>query len=60
MVVRGGLVAVLATLGFIEGSLKEELMSHYDREREKGFLEQDGLCEKKVRDGQKLRKSVGE
>ena len=51
MVVRGGLVAVLATLGFIEGSVKEELMSHYDRERENGFLEQDGLCEKKVREG---------
>ena len=38
VVVRGGLVVVLVTLGFIEGSVKEELMSHYDREREKGFL----------------------
>ena len=51
VVVRGGLVLVLATLGFIEGSVKEELMSHYDCEREKGFLEQEGLCEKKVREG---------
>ena len=51
VVVRGGLVLVLATLGFIEGSVKEELMSHYDREREKGFLEQEGLYEKKVREG---------
>ena len=44
-------MVVLATLGFIEGSVKEELMSHYDCEREKGFLEQEGLCEKKVREG---------
>ena len=47
MVVRGGFVAVLATLGFVEGSVREELMSHCDREKERGFLKRDGLYEKK-------------
>ena len=49
MVVRGGFVAVLATLGFVEGSVREELMSHCDREKERGFLKRDGLYEKKGR-----------
>ncbi|KAK9992800.1 hypothetical protein SO802_022503 [Lithocarpus litseifolius] len=39
----------VGTLGFVEGSVREELVSHCDREREKGFLERDGLYEKKVR-----------
>ena len=51
MVVLSGLVAVLATLGFVEGSVREELMSHCDHEKERGVLERDGLCEKKVREG---------
>ena len=51
VVVRGGFVAVLATLGFVEGSVREELMSHCDREKERGFLKRDGLYEKKGGEG---------
>ena len=36
-------------LGFVEGSVREELMSHCDREKERGFLKRDGLYEKKGR-----------